>query len=89
MACRVRLLSRSAVSSSPRLRLAKFSSISLVQQVYPWGQMRRCSPVGRGQREGDQGLGARMGFSWAQPWRLAPPARTPELGSGEGGGCLS
>lgn len=31
--CRARLLSRRAVSSSARLRLASFSSISLVQQV--------------------------------------------------------
>lgn len=33
MACRARPLSSSAASSSERLRLARFSSISLVQQV--------------------------------------------------------
>lgn len=58
--CKDRPASLSTPSISLRLSMAKLSSMSLVQQVYPWGQMRRCSPRTRtgGDREGERmGMG--------------------------------
>lgn len=41
------LLSSTNLSNSCLLCWPSFSSIAEVQQVYPWEQTRRCSPVGR------------------------------------------
>lgn len=44
----LRLLSSTIFSKSCLLCWLSLSSISEVQQVYPWGQTRRCSPKGDG-----------------------------------------
>lgn len=47
----LRLLSSTKISNSCLLCWWSLSSISDVQQVYPWGQTRRCSPEGDRDRE--------------------------------------
>lgn len=66
------LLFSTKFSKSSLLCWMRFSSISGVQQVYPWGQKRRCSPVG----ERKQTASVSSLELWLI-WRVEPVVQAP------------